>query len=140
MKRVFVNGTFDLLHPGHIALFNFAKSMGDHLLVAIDSDERVKSLKGADRPINDQFTRSLILQNLKPIDEVKIFNSESDLINKIREYEPDVMIVGSDYKDKRVIGSEHSKDLIFFNRDPRYSSTDIIWKVRNEHILCITDM
>jgi D-beta-D-heptose 7-phosphate kinase/D-beta-D-heptose 1-phosphate adenosyltransferase len=59
MTKVFVNGTFDLLHCGHLALLNCARSLGDHLLVAIDEDERVKRLKGASRPINSVYERYL---------------------------------------------------------------------------------
>ena len=63
--KIFVNGTFDILHPGHIHLLNFARSLGQHLLVAIDTDRRVRELKGPDRPINDQFERILLLSNLR---------------------------------------------------------------------------
>jgi cytidyltransferase-like protein len=69
MRKVFVNGTFDIIHLGHLALFNYAKSLGDFLLVAIDSDKRVKQLKGNDRPINNQIERKTLLENLKAIDE-----------------------------------------------------------------------
>jgi D-beta-D-heptose 7-phosphate kinase/D-beta-D-heptose 1-phosphate adenosyltransferase len=138
--KVFVNGTFDLLHPGHISLLNSAKAYGDILLVAIDSDDRVKQLKGSGRPINNQEARKTILENLKPVDSVKIFSSEEELVKIIKRFSPDVMIVGSDYKDKRVIGSEYAKKLVFFKRDPRFSSTYIIDKVINEHTLRAADL
>ena len=70
MTRVIVNGTFDILHPGHVALLTYAKSLGDFLIVAIDSDERVKKLKGSDRPINGQEDRKTMLEALKPVDKV----------------------------------------------------------------------
>ena len=57
MKRIFVNGTFDILHRGHIELLNYAKSLGDHLTVAIDSDSRVERLKGKDRPIHSVYDK-----------------------------------------------------------------------------------
>lgn len=129
--RVFVNGTFDLLHPGHIALLTFAKSQGTHLLVALDSDSRVRQLKGPTRPINCQHTRQTIMMNLKPVDAVCIFDSDQQLIDIIKQYSPDIMIVGSDYKDKKVIGSEYARSLVFFQRDLRYSSTQIIETVNS---------
>lgn len=138
--KVFVNGTFDLLHPGHIDLLNTAKSYGNVLLVAIDSDSRVKELKGSKRPINDQEVRKTILESLKPVDKVSIFSSEEDLIRIIKDFSPDVMMVGSDYRDKRVVGSEYAKKLVFFERDVRFSSTYIIDKVIDEYTLCVTDM
>jgi D-beta-D-heptose 7-phosphate kinase/D-beta-D-heptose 1-phosphate adenosyltransferase len=138
--KVFVNGTFDLLHPGHISLLNSAKAYGDILLVAIDSDDRVKQLKGSGRPINNQEARKTILENLKPVDSVKIFSSEEELVKIIKRFSPDVMMVGSDYKDKRVIGSEYAKKLVFFKRDHKFSSTYIIDKVINEHTLRAADL
>ena len=78
-KSIFVNGTFDVLHPGHIALLNFAKSLGSRLFVAIDSDERVKDFKGPTRPINSVYERKLLLQNLKAVDEVEVFDSDEEV-------------------------------------------------------------
>lgn len=138
--KVFVNGTFDLLHPGHIDLLNSAKSYGNILLVAIDSDSRVKELKGSGRPINNQYTRKIVLENLKPVDSVKIFSTEEELVRIIKRFSPDVMMVGSDYRDKRVVGSEYAKKLVFFERDVRFSSTYIIDKVIDEYTLRVTDM
>lgn len=126
MKYVFVNGTFDILHPGHMALFEYAKSQGDYLLVAIDADSRVKEFKGPSRPVNKQEVRQRMLECLKFVDKVLTFNSDETLTNIVKEYAPDLMIVGSDYRNKRVIGSEHAKELFFFERDKRYSSTKII--------------
>jgi len=126
MTRVFVNGCFDLLHPGHIALLNYAKSLGDFLLVAIDSDQRVQQNKGQDRPINNQYTRSVILQNLKAVDQVKIFSNEQELIDIIKAYQPNIMVVGSDWQNKKVLGSEYSLSLKFFNRINDESTTKII--------------
>lgn len=122
-KKVFVNGTFDILHSGHIGLLNYAKSLGDVLLVAIDDDMRVSEKKGNDRPINNQNTRKLILENLKAVDGVEIFGSDLELTNIIKKYSPDVMIVGSDWRGKPVIGSEYAKELIFYERTDDESTT-----------------
>lgn len=131
MKKVFVNGCFDLIHRFHIELLNFAKSHGEVLYVSIDSDERVKQLKGPTRPIHNQEDRKFLLENLKAVDRVLIFNTEEELTNLVKIIKPDIMIVGSDYKNKRVIGSEHAKQLIFFDRIDEYSSTKIIQDIIN---------
>lgn len=124
--RVFVNGCFDILHPGHIKLFNFAKSHGEVLFVGIDSDGRVKQLKGSTRPIHSQEDRKFILENIKAINKVFVFDTEEELISLVKIIKPDIMIVGSDYQNKRVIGSEYAKKLIFFDRIKDYSTTNII--------------
>lgn len=140
MVRVFVNGTFDIIHPGHLGLLHRARSLGDYLLVALDSDDRVRTLKGDDRPINNLETRKLIMSNLKPVDEVTSFNTDEELINTIKNYSPDIMMVGSDYRDRKVIGREYAKKVVFFDRDVRYSSTDVIRKIRYEDSICATDL
>jgi len=129
MKIVFVNGTFDVLHRGHLLLFKYAKSLGEYLIVAIDSDDRVKEKKGESRPINKVSDRSFMLQNLKHIGEVKIFNSDEELEELVKYYKPDIMIVGSDWKHKPVIGSQYAKELKFFDRIDEYSSTKIIQSI-----------
>jgi D-beta-D-heptose 7-phosphate kinase/D-beta-D-heptose 1-phosphate adenosyltransferase len=126
MKRVFVNGTFDVLHKGHLALFEFAKSFGDYLLVALDSDERVKLLKGATRPLNTLDTRLAIINSLKPVDEVTSFNSDLELEAIILNYSPDVMIVGSDWRGKSVIGSQYANRLVYFERTISASTSAVL--------------
>lgn len=123
MKKVFVNGSFDLLHPGHIRLLNTARSFGDYLLVAIDSDRRIAEKKGPSRPVNDQFTRKVLMSNIKAVDEVQVFDSDEELRNIIQHYEPDVMMVGSDWRNQPVTGSEYAKRLEFFERQDDYSTT-----------------
>lgn len=129
--KVFVNGTFDLLHPGHMALLEFANRIGKHLEVAIDSDRRIKELKGSDRPINNQYVRKRMLECVKYIHTVHIFDSDEELSNIIKSYAPHTMVVGSDYRDKKVIGSEYATELAFFERDTRYSTSSIIESVDN---------
>ena len=114
--RVFVNGTFDLLHPGHIALLNYAKSLGNYVIVGIDTDDRVREKKGSTRPIYNQDDRGLMLVALKAVDEVRYFDSDESLEALVKDVKPDVMVVGSDWKDKSVIGSYWAADLKFFDR------------------------
>ncbi len=85
MKQIIVNGTFDIVHSGHLALLNYARSLGDYLIVAIDSDRRVKELKGADRPVNTQAERQELLSNLRSVNEVRIFDSDQELVDIIAE-------------------------------------------------------
>ena len=129
MKKIVVNGTFDVIHPGHLALLNYAKSLGDFLLVAIDSDERVKQLKGSTRPVNDQYSRQLMLQHLKPVNEVVIFNSDDELLHYIKQCS--IMVKGSDYKDKPIIGAEYCKKIDFYERLEAFSTTKKIQSIIN---------
>lgn len=128
MKFVFVNGCFDVLHRGHIELFKYAKSLGDYLMVAIDSDSRVKKMKGKTRPFNNQEDRKYVLQSIRYIDEVLFFESSEELTYLIYVYNPDIMVVGSDWKGKEVVGSKHAKELVFFDRIGDYSTTKILGK------------
>ena len=126
MNIVFINGCFDVLHRGHIELFKYAKSLGDRLIIGIDSDKRVSELKGPLRPINSEEDRKFFLESIQYIDKVDIFSSEDQLRDLVWLYQPDIMVVGSDYKDKDVIGSEFAKNLIFFDRIGDYSTTNIL--------------
>jgi D-beta-D-heptose 7-phosphate kinase/D-beta-D-heptose 1-phosphate adenosyltransferase len=123
VKIIFVNGCFDVLHPGHIQLFKYAKSLGDYLIVAIDSDKRVSEIKGPERPIFSQSDRSQTLEAIRYIDVVYIFDSKEDLENLLKSIAPDIMIVGSDWKDKEVVGEQYAKTVRFFDRVGEYSTT-----------------
>ena len=123
MKKIFVNGTFDIVHRGHIEMLNYARSLGDQLMVAIDTDRRVQQLKGAARPVNSQTERVLLLENLKAVDSVCTFDSDQELENIIKLYAPDIMVKGSDYVGKPIIGSEHCKAIEFYQLVNGYSTT-----------------
>jgi D-beta-D-heptose 7-phosphate kinase/D-beta-D-heptose 1-phosphate adenosyltransferase len=129
--NIFVNGTFDILHRGHLELLNYAKSLGDFLLVGIDSDDRVKEKKGPTRPIYNQGERKFFLENLKAVDSVDIFSSDSELESMIKSFKPDIMVVGSDWKSKSVIGSHYAAKLIFFDRIGDYATTKTIQSIIN---------
>ena len=121
MKKIFVNGTFDILHIGHLSMLEYARSLGTELTVAIDSDERVKLLKGPSRPVNSQQERAALLASLKTVDNVFIFDTDEELTHLISEH--DVMVKGSDYKDKSIVGQEVCKEIVFFNYIDGYSTT-----------------
>ena len=127
--NIFVNGTFDILHRGHLELLNYAKSLGDILLVGIDSDDRVKEKKGLTRPIYTQGERKFFLENLKAVDSVDIFSSDNELESMIKSFKPDIMVVGSDWKGKPVIGSHYAAKLIFFDRIGDYATTRTIQSI-----------
>ena len=125
MKTIFVNGTFDILHPGHVQLLNYARSLGDSLIVAIDSDQRVRELKGDSRPINPEDDRKLMLESLRSVDSVWIFNSDQELEDICRLYNP-VMVKGSDYQGRHIIGQQYCKEIVFYDRIEPYSTTQAI--------------
>ena len=104
-KIVFTNGCFDILHIGHFDYLRQSKSLGNFLIVGLNSDDSVRSLKGNDRPINNQNIRAENLSKLDYIDAVIIFNEETPekLINLLL---PDILTKGGDYKINQIIGSE----------------------------------
>jgi D-beta-D-heptose 7-phosphate kinase/D-beta-D-heptose 1-phosphate adenosyltransferase len=123
--KIWVNGTFDVIHRGHIELLTAASEYGE-LIVGIDTDERVRQLKGSSRPLHSLQDRSYIISKIKGVSKVVSFATDQELINHIKDIQPDYMMVGSDYIDKNVIGSEHAKELIYFKRIEGYSSTKIM--------------
>lgn len=126
--KIFINGTFDIVHNGHLAMINYAKSLGASLSIAIDSDARVKQLKGETRPINNQQERANLLINLKSVNDVYIFDTNEELKELIGQH--DLMVKGSDYKDKPIIGSDLIK-IEFFDRINEYSTTNKIKDIIN---------
>jgi rfaE bifunctional protein nucleotidyltransferase chain/domain len=126
MRVGFVNGCFDLLHVGHIEMLEYAKSMCDHLVVAVDTDERVKQSKGPTRPFNNVNDRQRMLIALKAVDETVCFSTDEELTATVERHKPDIMVVGSDWENKRVIGSEHAKELKFYRKIDGYSTTKIL--------------
>lgn len=128
LKKIIVNGTFDIIHRGHLELLNYAKSLGSSLTVAIDSDERVTTLKGSSRPIHNQNDRKFMLENIKCVDQVVIFNNDQELINTVKNH--DIMVKGSDYRGRSIIGKTYCKQVIYFERLENYSTTNTI-----EHII-----
>lgn len=131
MKTIFTNGCFDIIHIGHIRLFEYCKSLGDKLIVAIDSDQRISKNKGPNRPINGVYDRKDLLLSIKYIDNVEIFDSDEELINLIKSISPSIMVIGSDWKDRNIIGSNYANELRFFNRIEPYASSKIIQNITN---------
>lgn len=131
MTKIFVNGTFDIVHKGHLELLNYARSLGTYLLVAIDTDRRVKELKGSTRPINTQDDRVMLLRNLRAVNAVWTFDTDDELAKILKAYKPDVMVKGSDYRDKPIIGSQYCKEIKFIDLVNGYSTTNKIQDIIN---------
>jgi len=104
-KLVFTNGCFDILHAGHVSYLNEAKEQGDLLFVGLNSDASVKRLKGASRPVNSEKERKYILENLKAVDFVEVFNEDTPL-ELIKEVCPNILVKGGDWSPDQIVGSE----------------------------------
>ena len=131
MSIVWTNGTFDILHPGHIQLFKVARSLGDKVIVATDSDEKIKKDKGFDRPVNDLCYRVAMLEAIKYIDVVLTFNDRKELEGLIQLYKPDILILGDDWRYGDVVGREHAKEVRFLPRVGGYASSNTIKRIHN---------
>ncbi len=127
MRKIFVNGTFDILHRGHLEMLLFAKEQGDFLTVAVDTDDRVKRLKGPTRPINTCVDRMLMLMHLKVVDAVANFETDDDLRELISKH--DAMVKGSDYIGKDIVGQDVCKEIIFFDLVKGYSTSETIKRI-----------
>jgi len=112
MSIVFTNGCFDILHRGHIELLQFCRSLGDKVIIGINSDSSVRNLKGDKRPINSQIDRKLMLESIRFVDEVFIFD-EPTPINLIEKIRPDIIVKGGDYSPDSVVGKNIAKVVIF---------------------------
>lgn len=110
-------------------MLKFAKKQGNFLLVAIDTDRRVKELKGIDRPINNQDDRMFHLMCLAFVNEVQLFDSKEELIEIMKSYKPDVYVKGSDWKSGTGTAHEYSKEVIYYDRVGDYSTTNIIQRI-----------
>ena len=124
--KIWVNGCFDILHRGHFELFNYAKSLGDFLVVGIDSDEKIAQDKGPNRPHNTLEDRHYALESLKAIDKIYVFDSNDHLEWLIQKEQPNILVVGSDWKGKPIVGGQYAKEIIYFNRIDNYSTTNIL--------------
>jgi len=102
---VFTNGCFDVVHRGHTEFLKFCKQQGDIVVVGLNSDNSVKTIKGPGRPINNQYDRAAVLAALETVDYITVFD-EPDPLNLIKQVKPDVLVKGQDWAQKGVIGQE----------------------------------
>jgi D-beta-D-heptose 7-phosphate kinase/D-beta-D-heptose 1-phosphate adenosyltransferase len=125
MVRVWVNGSFDILHTGHLRMLEYASLFGN-VRVGIDTDERIREKKGPDRPYNTLEDRVEFLYGIKYVTDVVTFNSDEELIEQIRIYSPDTMVIGDDYNYNNIIGIEYIPEVKFFEKIPNKSTTKIL--------------
>jgi rfaE bifunctional protein nucleotidyltransferase chain/domain len=126
MVKVWTNGCFDVLHRGHLEMLRYAKSLGDILVVGVDSDSKVRNAKGPSRPFNTLENRIALLRELRCVDEVVSFDSAEELEQRVKEYKPEYLVVGSDWQGKKVVGEEYAQKVRFFDRVGTFSTTQIL--------------
>lgn len=131
-KLVFTNGCFDILHSGHVMYLNEARAQGDLLFVGLNSDASVKRLKGAERPINAELDRKIVLENLKAVDFVEIFEEDTPL-ELIKAVNPQMLVKGGDWTPDQIVGSDfvmsNGGEVRSLSFKDGYSTTNIIQKI-----------
>lgn len=134
-KIVFTNGCFDILHPGHIDLLERAKKLGTKLIVGINSDASVSAIKGAGRPFLSETERRALLEGLRSVDEVRIFD-ENTPENLIREIKPDVLVKGGDWRPDEIVGAdfvlENGGEVFSLSLLEGFSSSRVVEKIKSE--------
>jgi len=133
-RLVFTNGVFDLLHPGHVEYLEAARALGDHLLVAVNTDRSARSLgKGAGRPVATELARARVLAALAAVDRVVLFDTPTPL-ELIRSLKPDVLVKGGDYTRDTIVGADLVEAgggrVITIPLIPGYSTSDLLEKSR----------
>ena len=132
-KIVFTNGCFDLLHLGHIDYLSKAKNHGDVLIVGVNTDDSVRRLKGAARPVTDETGRSMIIASLQFVTAVVLFDEDTPY-ELIKQVQPDVLVKGSDYKPEDIVGYDIVKakggEIVTIDFLEGYSTTGIIKKIK----------
>lgn len=123
--NIWVNGTFDVVHIGHIKLLEYAAKYG-RVRVGLDTDERIKSMKGEDRPCNNLKDRMDFISSIRYVESVTFFGSNEELESRIKEYDTDIIVVGDDYQYKPVIGGEFVDRVLFFPKIEGKSTTKIL--------------
>ncbi|MDR0735136.1 MAG: D-glycero-beta-D-manno-heptose 1-phosphate adenylyltransferase [Elusimicrobiota bacterium] len=126
-KIVFTNGCFDILHAGHVSILEFAKNLGDVLVLGINSDASIRRIKGPARPINSQADRGLVAASLEAVDAVVFFGGDTPL-ELIKSVRPDILVKGADYKAGEVVGRDYAGKVVLFKLLKGRSTTNIIKK------------
>ena len=132
-KIVFTNGCFDLVHRGHIEVLANTADLGDKLIIGLNSDSSIKELKGENRPIMDEITRSILLASLQFVDAI-VFFSEETPYKLIENLVPDILAKGGDYKLTEISGNEvvleNGGEVILIPFIDGFSSTNIVEKIK----------
>lgn len=129
-KLVFTNGCFDILHVGHIKLLEECRnlSLGGTVVVGLNSDDSVKRLKGISRPINDQYSRKILLESIRFVDKVIIFEEDTPE-NLLSILKPDVLVKGGDYSIEQIVGKQFANEVVIFSYLDGFSTTSTIQKI-----------
>ena len=131
---VFTNGCFDLMHPGHVLYLEEARSLGDRLIVAVNSDDSIRRLKGSSRPVQDETSRSIVLAALEAVDLVVVFEEDTPL-KVITTLMPDMLVKGGDWSVDQIVGGAEvvaaGGEVQSIHFEEGHSTTDIIRKIRN---------
>jgi len=130
-KIIFTNGCFDILHRGHASYLEKAKALGDILILGLNSDESITRLKGESRPINTLEDRAFLLAALESVDYVVPFTEDTPL-ELITLIKPHTLVKGADYKDKKVVGSEVSDEVVLIDFVAGKSTSGLIEKIEGQ--------
>jgi len=125
MKKVWINGSFDVLHVGHIRLLEYGAGLGN-VRVGLDTDQRISDKKGPNRPYNNLDDRIEFISSIKFVSSVVTFGSDDELIQRIIEFSPDYMVIGNDYTYQTIIGVEHIPQIMFFDKIKNKSTSSIL--------------
>ena len=128
-RLVFTNGCFDIIHRGHIELLKYCKTLGDEVIVGLNSDDSVRRLKGETRPINLANDRKAVLEAISCVDKVVVFEEDTPY-NLIKNIKPDVIVKGGDYNKENVVGGDLC-EVIIFKYLNGYSTTKTIKSLSN---------
>lgn len=130
---VFTNGVFDLLHPGHVDILVAARSLGDALVVGVNTDASVRRLKGTERPVRGEHERAHVLAALEAVDAVVLFDADTPL-DLIRDLMPDVLVKGGDYSVETVVGAgdviARGGRVVIVPLTPGHSTTGTVERMR----------
>lgn len=135
-RVVFTNGCFDIIHPGHILHLQQARQQGDVLIVALNSDESARQLKGPDRPVFSQNERATVLAALEPVDYITIFQTQR-VTGIIKAVKPDIYVKGGDYTLETLVDEEREAleqcgaQIVILPEIGSFSTTGVIERVRN---------
>lgn len=134
-KIVFTNGCFDILHRGHVEYLAQAANHGDVLIIGVNTDSSVKRIKGETRPVQDEYARAILLASLSFVSAIVLFDEDTPY-NLIKRIQPDVLIKGSDYSIKDIVGSDivmaKGGKVITIDFIEGYSTTSIIEKLKKD--------
>ena len=134
-KIVFTNGCFDLIHAGHVTLFAKARSLGDVLIVAINSDRSLKKLKGPKRPLVGEKLRAKVIAALESVNFVTVFGEQTPA-EILAELRPDILVKGGDYKIEEIVGRESVKKVVRVPLVKGQSTTALIKLIAGRYAKC----